>query len=140
MRTTIVKGCLYCGLRLPEDADFCPECGRPIEVTIRVDSNVKMRTTMAKGCLNCSLQLPENADYCPECGRPIEKGLITHATQHSESDCLDKEVEGKGELVRRHAVSLEDSAPLADETTPMHDEHARVNPIPPLTMVAAKHR
>ena len=31
MRTTIVKGCLYCGLRLPEDADFCPECGRPLE-------------------------------------------------------------------------------------------------------------
>jgi hypothetical protein len=22
---------LYCGLQLPEDVDFCPECGRPIE-------------------------------------------------------------------------------------------------------------
>jgi hypothetical protein len=31
MRTTIVKGCLYCGLRLPNTAHFCPECGRPIE-------------------------------------------------------------------------------------------------------------
>ena len=31
MRTTIAKGCLYCGLRLPDTADFCPECGRPIE-------------------------------------------------------------------------------------------------------------
>jgi hypothetical protein len=31
MRTTIAKGCLYCGLRLPDDVDFCPECGRPIE-------------------------------------------------------------------------------------------------------------
>jgi hypothetical protein len=28
---THAKGCLYCGLQLPEDADFCPECGRPIE-------------------------------------------------------------------------------------------------------------
>jgi hypothetical protein len=31
MRTTIAKGCLYCGLRLPDSADFCPECGRPVE-------------------------------------------------------------------------------------------------------------
>src|SRR6266568_4841298 len=31
MRTTIAKGCLYCGLRLPDHADFCPECGRPLE-------------------------------------------------------------------------------------------------------------
>ncbi len=27
----MAKGCLYCGLRLPDTADFCPECGRPIE-------------------------------------------------------------------------------------------------------------
>jgi zinc-ribbon domain len=31
MRTIITKGCLYCGLQLPEHADFCPECGRPLE-------------------------------------------------------------------------------------------------------------
>ena len=27
----MAKGCLYCGLQLPDTADFCPECGRPIE-------------------------------------------------------------------------------------------------------------
>ena len=27
----MAKGCLYCGLQLPEAADFCPECGRLIE-------------------------------------------------------------------------------------------------------------
>ena len=27
----MTKGCLYCGLRLPNTAEFCPECGRPIE-------------------------------------------------------------------------------------------------------------
>ncbi len=27
----MAKGCLYCGLQLPETADFCPQCGRPIE-------------------------------------------------------------------------------------------------------------
>ena len=31
MRTTIAKGCLYCGLQLPDNVDFCPECDRPIE-------------------------------------------------------------------------------------------------------------
>ena len=30
-RTTMAKGCLYCGLQLPDSADFCPQCGRPIE-------------------------------------------------------------------------------------------------------------
>ena len=27
----MAKACLYCGLRLPDTAEFCPECGRPIE-------------------------------------------------------------------------------------------------------------
>jgi len=30
-RTYTAKGCLYCGLQLPDSAHFCPECGRPIE-------------------------------------------------------------------------------------------------------------
>jgi zinc ribbon protein len=30
-RTHMAKGCLYCGLQLPDTADFCPQCGRPIE-------------------------------------------------------------------------------------------------------------
>jgi predicted amidophosphoribosyltransferase len=27
----MAKGCLYCGLQLPEAAEFCPQCGRPLE-------------------------------------------------------------------------------------------------------------
>jgi len=27
----MAKGCLYCGLQLPDTAEFCPQCGRPIE-------------------------------------------------------------------------------------------------------------
>jgi hypothetical protein len=27
----MAKGCLYCSLQLPETAEFCPRCGRPIE-------------------------------------------------------------------------------------------------------------
>jgi zinc-ribbon domain len=27
----MAKGCLYCGPQLPDTAEFCPQCGRPIE-------------------------------------------------------------------------------------------------------------
>jgi RNA polymerase subunit RPABC4/transcription elongation factor Spt4 len=130
MRTTIVKGCLYCGLRLPEHADFCPECGRPVEVAIRVDSEFKkMRTTVVQGCLYCGLRLPEHADFCPECGRPVEKGCIPHVIQESDSDCPDAGTEGENELKGRTEASLGGSDHLADKTARMCDEHAYVNAI-----------
>src|SRR5215470_18738570 len=101
-RTLMTKGCLYCGLQLPETTRFCPQCGRPIEVAIRVDSGVKMRrTTMAKGCLSCSLQLPETAEFCPRCGRPIERGFVVRPVQESEFDCFRKEMKRKDDLVRQ---------------------------------------
>jgi hypothetical protein len=31
MRKTMTTGCLYCGLQLPETAEFCPQCGRTLE-------------------------------------------------------------------------------------------------------------
>jgi len=137
MRTTIANGCLYCGLRLPDTADFCPECGRPLEVAIRVDSDVKMmRTIVVKGCLYCGLRLPEHADFCPECGRPLEKGYVTCATQESDADCLHTEIEGKDDLAQQHKASSDCSDPLAHETTRMREEHEHVNLIGTLTMVA----
>jgi hypothetical protein len=109
MRTTIANGCLHCGHRLPEHADFCPECGRPVEVVIRFDRGVKVpRTTITNGCLYCGLQLPDNVDFCPECDRPIERGRIPHATQESEAKC-HKEIEGKDDLARQQEASSNDS-------------------------------
>ena len=35
-RTNMAKGCLYCGLQLPDTAEFCPQCGRPIERAFRI--------------------------------------------------------------------------------------------------------
>ena len=100
MKTIIANECLHCGHWLPEDADFCPECGRPVEVVIRFDREVEpTRTTITNGCLYCGLQLPEGVDFCPECDRPIERGLIPHATQEPESGCFDKEIEGEDDLV-----------------------------------------
>ena len=114
MKTTIAKGCLYCGLRLPEQADFCPECGRPLEeVVIRFESDVKKtRTTIAKGCLYCGLQLPESVDFCPDCGRPIERGRLPHANQGSDADCPDAEIVEKDDLVGVHGGSSDCSGLL----------------------------
>lgn len=75
MKTAIVKGCVYCGLRLPEHAEFCPECGRPLEeVVIRDDQEGQMLRTMhVKECLHCGLQFPDNVDVCSKCGRQLKK-------------------------------------------------------------------
>jgi predicted amidophosphoribosyltransferase len=74
MKTTIVKGCLYCGLRLPEQADFCPECGRPLEDAVNRADNEKMRrTTHGKECLYCGLRFPDSADLCSECDRQLQE-------------------------------------------------------------------
>jgi predicted amidophosphoribosyltransferase len=87
----MAKGCLYCGLQLPDTADFCPECGRPIEEAIRIVSGVQKRKTIkAKRCLYCALQLPDTADFCPECGMPIERGFVIRPIQKSEFDCPRK--------------------------------------------------
>jgi len=137
MKMTIAKGCLYCGLRLPEQADFCPECGRPVEVVIRFESDVqKMKTTIARGCPHCGLQFPDSVDFCPECGRPVERGRIHDTTQESDSDCPDAEIKGKDELVRQHGDSSNSSDPLADKIHRMCDERAYVNLILTLMMLA----
>ena len=76
MKTTIAKGCLYCGLRLPEQADFCPECGRPVEVVIRFESEAKkMRTTFTKGCLYCGLRLPDMQIFAPNVGGRLKEAV-----------------------------------------------------------------
>ena len=113
-RTHMAKGCLYCGLQLPETADFCPQCGRPIEDAIRVESGVKIRRThMAKGCLYCSLQLPETADFCPQCGRPIERGFGIRPIQESELDGLRKEMKGRDDLLQHQEFYADCSGPRA---------------------------
>jgi RNA polymerase subunit RPABC4/transcription elongation factor Spt4 len=113
-RTHMAKGCLYCGLQLPETADFCPQCGRPIEDAIRVESGVKMRRThMAKGCLYCGLQLPESAEFCPQCGRPLERGFGIRPIQESEFDGLSKEMKGKDDLPRQKEFYSDCSGPRA---------------------------
>ena len=124
-RTHMARGCLYCGLQLPETADFCPECGRPIEEAIRVESGVKIRRThMARGCLYCGLQLPETADFCPECSRPIERGFEIRPIQEAEFEGLRKEMKGKDELIRQKEFYYEfSSSPAHPRNCPKSGAH-----------------
>jgi len=34
----MTKACLYCGLQFPDDAEFCPNCGRPVASGFQVRS------------------------------------------------------------------------------------------------------
>ena len=117
------KNCLYCGLQHPDTTDFCPECGRPIEDAIRVESGIKIRsTTIATGCLYCGIQLPASAGFCPECGRQIERGFEIRPIQESEIDYLHKQLKGKDTPKRQQGFYYDASGPLAPTEEDAHPE------------------
>lgn len=97
----MAKDCLYCGLRLPDTADFCPQCGGPTEKDFKIrpmqESEFDFLHREIKGkddrrrpqgfyydfsgllahkdCLYCGLQFSDTTDFCPDCGRPTERAL-----------------------------------------------------------------
>jgi len=48
--------CSYCGYRMPADANFCPQCGRPVR-----DPST---------CTRCHAPLRPGAKFCGQCGAP----------------------------------------------------------------------
>lgn len=50
--------CQYCNTEIPDDAVFCPECGKPTEKS----------ETENTYCPNCGKELEPGAIFCPECG------------------------------------------------------------------------
>ncbi|MBP3504098.1 MAG: SPFH domain-containing protein [Bacilli bacterium] len=51
------KVCPSCNTQLPDNAKFCPGCGKPV--------------AQKNFCINCGHQVPDNAKFCPECGKQI---------------------------------------------------------------------
>jgi membrane protease subunit (stomatin/prohibitin family) len=51
------KVCPSCNTQLPENAKFCPGCGKPV--------------AQKAFCINCGNQVPSNAKFCPNCGKQI---------------------------------------------------------------------
>ena len=49
--------CLFCGAVIPENSDFCPYCGKKIE--IEKPKNL---------CTICKADIPAGSEFCPFCG------------------------------------------------------------------------
>jgi len=49
--------CTHCGSRLPDEAAFCPMCGR--------------QANRGPSCPNCTYRLPVGAVFCARCGRAV---------------------------------------------------------------------
>ena len=52
--------CSNCGAKLPQNAEFCMECGKPVE------------RTHPTHCPNCGVKVPDGAKFCVACGEKIE--------------------------------------------------------------------
>lgn len=54
-----MKTCPKCNASMPDDVNFCTECGT------KVDLRIENETT--KICNSCGAQIPREARFCPEC-------------------------------------------------------------------------
>lgn len=80
------KYCLYCGNKLPQDGDFCPDCGEKI-FNGQIDAS--------KGYLtHCRVRLPLDASFCPICGSKI---IVEEEEETLEEDASDNVDIDKGE-------------------------------------------
>lgn len=59
------KICKNCGAILPDNSEFCGECG------VHLDKDQGYNTAYGKMCPYCGAQLPSDAGYCDTCGRKI---------------------------------------------------------------------
>ena len=52
--------CVDCGAELPEDAQFCINCGRKVEPLV-----------VKQFCRFCGNRVEDKSRFCPHCGRPL---------------------------------------------------------------------
>jgi predicted RNA-binding Zn-ribbon protein involved in translation (DUF1610 family) len=82
----MAKGCLYCGLQLPESAEFCSNCGRPRERSFEIrpiqESELDYPRKEMKGTdyllrqdfssdrsgLHAHMEAHAHPGKCPKCG------------------------------------------------------------------------
>lgn len=52
-----MKTCPKCKTSMPDDVNFCTECGTKME-----------QQNQTKVCISCGAQIPNESSFCPECG------------------------------------------------------------------------
>jgi len=94
-----VERCANCGTGLEPEADFCPECGQPVDGEDRTiveeswaggwefpaeDAEEAATphdapTEAPSHCPNCGAELVPEAVFCPECGQTVERAAESGA-------------------------------------------------------------
>ncbi|MDR0309915.1 MAG: zinc ribbon domain-containing protein [Candidatus Methanoplasma sp.] len=60
--------CPECGGEIPEDNDFCFQCGRTRDNTIRLDESGNFIQPEKNMCASCGAELSSDDLFCPACG------------------------------------------------------------------------
>ena len=58
-RSLNTQACQSCGMSLPENARFCPHCGK--------------QQLIQNQCRSCGAEMPSGARFCPECGKSADQ-------------------------------------------------------------------
>ena len=114
----MAKGCLYCGLQLPDTTRFCPQCGRPIERgfvirpiqesefdCLRKEMKGKDDLLRQQGFYyDCSGPCAHLEEYarpgnCPKCGARLVKRGRNTATSVEKIESIAEENIGEYSLV-----------------------------------------
>jgi len=66
--------CSECGNPIPDDLDFCPQCGalKKKAVNIDKDGNVVGNPEV---CMFCGSELRKGAQFCQSCGKPVSVSM-----------------------------------------------------------------
>ena len=51
--------CVECGNKVSDKAEYCPECGCPVEIRIN--------------CFECGASISDKNEICPKCGVPLKE-------------------------------------------------------------------
>ena len=69
--------CTECGARLPEETEFCPECGNHLNVPKIIAPSV----AKAQFCSQCGVKLNPTQIFCVKCGTKTDAGFAKYSIE-----------------------------------------------------------